>query len=149
MRMHEPARLRRVRSALPRLLLRPLVLVPPQFWNVPLNLALGHALRAGDLDFLRGRRLRLEVSDLGLAWILSADGAGLSVLTDRGPADTTIRGKLREFVLLARRREDPDTLFFQRRLVVEGDTELGLAAKNLLDGIDVSALPQPLARLLR
>jgi hypothetical protein len=34
---------------------------------------------------------------------------------------------------LALRREDPDTLFFTRRLVLEGDTELGLALKNALD----------------
>jgi predicted lipid carrier protein YhbT len=34
------------------------------------------------------------------------------------------------------REEDPDTLFFARRLTIEGDTELGLVAKNLLDGID-------------
>jgi predicted lipid carrier protein YhbT len=27
-------------------------------------------------------------------------------------------------------------LFFQRRLVIEGDTELGLALKNLLDSLD-------------
>ena len=26
-----------------------------------------------------------------------------------------------------------DTLFFRRRLVIEGDTELGLAVKNLLE----------------
>ena len=31
------------------------------------------------------------------------------------------------------RLEDPDTLFFSRRLVIEGDTELGLALKNALD----------------
>ena len=33
-------------------------------------------------------------------------------------------------------REDPDTLFFSRRLVSEGDIELGLIVKNLLDAID-------------
>ncbi len=34
------------------------------------------------------------------------------------------------------RKEDSDTLFFNRRLVVEGDTELGLVAKNTLDAIE-------------
>jgi predicted lipid carrier protein YhbT len=37
---------------------------------------------------------------------------------------------------LAARKEDPDTLFFSRRLVMEGDTELGLLIKNTLDAID-------------
>ena len=44
-------------------------------------------------------------------------------------------------VLLATRHADPDTLFFQRRLRVEGDTELGLAIKNTMDGMDWDDLP--------
>jgi hypothetical protein len=38
--------------------------------------------------------------------------------------------------LLATRREDPDTLFFNRRLCIEGDTETGLHVKNLLDALE-------------
>ena len=34
------------------------------------------------------------------------------------------------------REEDPDTLFFNRKLQIEGDTELGLITKNLLDSVD-------------
>lgn len=41
-------------------------------------------------------------------------------------------------VLLARRVEDPDTLFFARRLIMEGDTELGLVVKNALDAVEWS-----------
>ena len=41
-----------------------------------------------------------------------------------------------DFALLAARKEDPDTLFFSRRLVMEGDTELGLLVKNTLDAIE-------------
>jgi predicted lipid carrier protein YhbT len=37
---------------------------------------------------------------------------------------------------LATRREDPDTLFFSRRLCIEGDTETGVHVKNLLDALD-------------
>ena len=45
------------------------------------------------------------------------------------------------FLLLASRQEDPDTLFFRRRLVIEGDTELGLAVKNLVDSLDPDLMP--------
>jgi predicted lipid carrier protein YhbT len=45
-----------------------------------------------------------------------------------------------DFLVLAGRQEDPDTLVFQRRLVMQGDTELGLQVKNLLDGLDVESL---------
>ena len=40
-------------------------------------------------------------------------------------------------MLLARRQEDPDTLFFSRRLSMEGDTELGLLVKNTIDAIEL------------
>jgi predicted lipid carrier protein YhbT len=48
----------------------------------------------------------------------------------------TIEGNLQDFFLLATRREDPDTLFFQRRLALIGDVAAGLCVKNLLDGIE-------------
>ena len=43
-------------------------------------------------------------------------------------------------MLLARRQEDPDTLFFSRRLSMEGDTELGLLVKNTMDAIELPVL---------
>ena len=55
--------------------------------------------------------------------------------------DAWIKGASSEFMKLANRSEDPDTLFFQRRLLIEGDTELGLGTKNLLDSIDWTELP--------
>lgn len=44
-----------------------------------------------------------------------------------------IEGTLYDFLVLIDRQEDPDTLVFQRRLAIEGDTELGLRVKNFLD----------------
>ena len=43
-------------------------------------------------------------------------------------------------VVRARREEDPDTLFFSRRLMMEGDTELGLVVKNTLDALELPVL---------
>jgi len=39
--------------------------------------------------------------------------------------------------------------FFQRRLVIEGDTDLGLNVKNLLDSLDLDHLPPELLFSLR
>jgi predicted lipid carrier protein YhbT len=50
---------------------------------------------------------------------------------------------------LVSRQEDPDTLFFLRRLMIEGDTELGLAVKNLLDSRDPDDLPHWLWNILQ
>lgn len=80
-----------------------------------------------------------------LFWYFSFNGRRL-IVTRHARADATISGELREFLLLASRREDPDTLFFQRRLQINGDTELGLEVKNMLDTIDLDNLPTPLRK---
>ena len=54
--------------------------------------------------------------------------------------DLAISATAHDFFLLGTRREDPDTLFFSRRLVVEGETELGLIAKNTLDSVELPKL---------
>lgn len=97
-----------------------------------LNRAFAEPLADGEFDALAGRRLTLAVEDLGLALTLGLEGQRLVLRGEVGEA--TVRGGWREFLCLATRREDPDALFFQRRLLIEGDTELGLMAKNLLDG---------------
>lgn len=105
-------------------------------------------LAEGAFELLQGRWLRLEVSDLGLSWCLSCQDAQLQVAR-RNVVDVCIRGQWRDFLLLASRQEDPDTLFFRRRLVIEGDTELGLSVKNLLDGVDPDQMPPKLWRLVQ
>ena len=105
-------------------------------------------LTEGAFALLEGRWLRLEISDLGLAWCLTCDGTRLQV-ANRPAGDVCIRGRWRDFLLLASRQEDPDTLFFRRRLVIEGDTDLGLGVKNLLDALDPDQLPPRLWRVLQ
>lgn len=105
-------------------------------------------LADGSFACLQGRWLRLEVADLGLAWNVTRGRLGLQ-LAQQAPADVLIRGNWREFLLLISRREDPDTLFFRRRLRIEGDTELGLEIKNLIDSLDPDELPPRLWQLLR
>ncbi|MDD1016482.1 ubiquinone anaerobic biosynthesis accessory factor UbiT [Pseudomonas rubra] len=105
-----------------------------------LNRCLAEPLRDGEFDLLRGRWLCLRIPDLDLAWYLTRNREGLQI-AERAKADVTIRGNWREFLLLASRQEDPDTLFFRRRLVIEGDTELGLTLKNLIDSLDPEVLP--------
>jgi O2-independent ubiquinone biosynthesis accessory factor UbiT len=128
-------------------LARPLRVVPHPVQRLPLQLALEQLFRAsvaeGDLEFLDGRCLAIEIEDLGWRWPISLQGGRLQVLERGHPADVTIRGRSPAFVAMAGKLEDPDTLFFQRRLVIEGDTELGLGVKNFLDGLDEERLPPP------
>ena len=53
-----------------------------------------------------------------------------------------------DLLLIAGRKQDPDTLFFQRRLHIEGDTELGLEVKNLIDAVDVDQLPSSVHKII-
>jgi predicted lipid carrier protein YhbT len=98
------------------------------------------ALADGELDFLEGRWLKIDVSDLNLTWLMSVEESKL-VIAGRGEADVSFSGNANDLILIAARKEDPDTLFFQRRLRIEGDTELGLYVKNLMDSIDLDTMP--------
>lgn len=113
-----------------------------------LNRLFAEPLRDGAFDLLEGRWLQLRIPDLGLGWFLTHSRGRLRIAR-QAEADVRISGNWREFLLLASRQEDPDTLFFRRRLVIEGDTELGLAVKNLIDSLDPDQLPPLLWRLLQ
>lgn len=97
---------------------------------------LSEAIEDNDLDFLQNKWLKIEVTDLKFTGYLSFAEQKFVIAQQCEKSDVTFSGALNEFILIAGRKEDPDTLFFQRRLVIEGDTELGLEIKNLLDNID-------------
>ena len=101
-----------------------------------LDLALRQVIRRGDLQALYGKRIAIHVTDVGLHLYFTVQSNGFSAATGNIEPDLSMSASAHDFYLLAMRKEDPDTLFFNRRLVVEGDTELGLVAKNTLDSID-------------
>ena len=105
-----------------------------------LNLALARNLAPDVTHMLLGKKLRLCVSDA--RWIFDFEWVRgrFAACQYQGSADLTISASAYDFVLLARRQEDPDTLFFSRRLSMEGDTELGLLVKNTLDAIELPVL---------
>ncbi|MFW3615155.1 ubiquinone anaerobic biosynthesis accessory factor UbiT [Billgrantia antri] len=123
-----PAPTRMIRAIDPRV---PLA-VKRQLIEPLLNRTFAEPLAEGEFDALEGRCIALHIEDLGVALTLTLEAERFRLSPETGEA--TIRGGWREFLCLATRREDPDALFFQRRLVIEGDTELGLMVKNLLDG---------------
>jgi predicted lipid carrier protein YhbT len=101
------------------------------------------AIEDGDFDFLQDNWLKIAVPDLDLNWWLSFDGETL-IMKESEPNemyDVSFSANGDDLILIAARKEDPDTLFFQRRLKIEGDTELGLALKNVIDSVDLDELP--------
>ncbi|MCX7897054.1 MAG: SCP2 sterol-binding domain-containing protein [Rhodocyclaceae bacterium] len=101
-----------------------------------LNLALGRLLPRAPLAPLLGKRFALRVQDAGLTISFGYATQGFFPCFDDRPADLVIGARARDFLALLLREEDPDTLFFNRRLVMEGDTDLGLLVKNTLDGVE-------------
>lgn len=87
------------------------------------------ALADGELDFLEGRWLSIHVRDIGLLWYTSVINGRL-VVSPEAEADVSFSADASDLLMIAARKQDPDTLFFQRRLVIEGDTELGLYVKT-------------------
>jgi predicted lipid carrier protein YhbT len=105
-----------------------------------LNLALSKQLAPDVTQMLIGKKLRLRVTDANWAFDFEWRNDRFVVCKNSGVADLTISASAHDFVLLARRQEDPDTLFFNRRLAMEGDTELGLLVKNTIDAIELPVL---------
>lgn len=115
------------------------------------NLAAWRALKDMDWSWVRDKRFCVHVRDLGLKTYFSVGRDGLRPQFG-DHADVVFTATAQDFTRLALRLEDPDTLFFNRRLLIEGDTDLGLTVKNMLDAVELetllAALPAPVAGAL-
>lgn len=102
-----------------------------------LNFALAKQLSPDVTPMLIGKKLRLCVTDAKWAFDFEWKNGRFVACQATALADLTISASAHDFMLLARRQEDPDTLFFNRRLAMQGDTELGLLVKNTIDAIEL------------
>jgi predicted lipid carrier protein YhbT len=136
--------------AFPRPLARIITALPPwpasRAFSAACNRAAWPALKTLDWAPVQGRRFCVTVKDMGLRLYFSLRSDGFRAERN-GLADVTFTATAQDFARLALRLEDPDTLFFNRRLVIEGDTDLGLMVKNLLDTVELEAVARamPLA----
>jgi len=105
-----------------------------------LNRVLAQQLPADVRQYLLGKRLRIHVTDARLPLAFTCPGVRCIVSKRRDLTDLTISANAQDFLHLAQRQVDPDTLFFNRRLSMEGDTELGLVVKNAIDALELPVL---------
>jgi predicted lipid carrier protein YhbT len=95
------------------------------------------------LALLEGRSFLIEVLDTGgQANFTYRDGLFRPLFSAAQTPDLSFRANLSAFMQMLARQEDPDTLFFNRELSIEGDTELGLIVKNMLDAVEWPQLPR-------
>lgn len=130
----------------PRIISKPLAILPFQLKaNIiarMLKLILVDQQRDGELTALEGHAIGVNVSDLKLTFEVMFSNDCWQVIPLCSPA-VTFTAPSDALLLVAAGKEDPDTLFFQRKLNIEGDTELGLEVKNLMLSIEFDALPSP------
>ncbi|MFO1286986.1 MAG: SCP2 sterol-binding domain-containing protein [Rubrivivax sp.] len=84
---------------------------------------------------LAGRAVELELLEPGLRIVLVLGDAGFAVASRSQAPAVVIRAHTMALWRLVRGEDDADRLFFDRALVMEGDTEFGLELKNTLDAI--------------
>ena len=105
-----------------------------------LNFGLARQIPADVGQLLQKKKLRIQVSDARLTFDFIWKGQRFLASSIHTNPDLTISANAFDFLQLAQRQEDPDTLFFNRRLSMEGDTELGLIVKNTLDALELPVL---------
>jgi O2-independent ubiquinone biosynthesis accessory factor UbiT len=115
-----------------------------------LNDAFVEQVADGDFEFLQGRNLMVELIDAGCF-------IGISYVNQRLlcnyfdsvsiTSDATLSLNSYDAILLIEQTIDPDTLFFQRKLKISGDTELAHQAKNTIDTLDQERIPKVVLRL--
>lgn len=105
-----------------------------------LNVTLTPQLHADTRTALLRKRLRVTVRDAALTFDFTWTGSHFAPSPTHAQIDLIITANSSDFLQLARRQIDPDTLFFNRRLSMEGDTELGLVVKNAIDAMELPVL---------
>ena len=142
----------KITQTAPRILVFPLRVMPfgPQRLVLQklLQNIFAEALEEGDFDFLQKHWLCIHVDNLDLRLFFSVDSEGQILIEKHGDSDAEIKGGWRSFLQLASRQTDPDTLFFQRKLMISGNTDLCHAVKNLLDSIELGEKALRLQRCL-
>lgn len=118
-----------------------------------LNYLFKSELANEELDFLNDKWLKISITDANyLCYITVNQTTPISqcrvVLNLQHSANVTFEADSISLLKLLGQTVDPDTLFFQRKLLITGDTELGLEIKNFLDDLDREAFPAIIKPLL-
>lgn len=97
---------------------------------------------------LYGRTFQIQVEDLGLRLCFRCDQGRFKAIPLQA-SDVSLSACAMDFLKLTTALEDADTLFFRRRLKIEGDTELGIAVKYWIDANERPAWLNKIAKHLQ
>ncbi len=144
-----------VRNLKPKNLTRLVTKMPMKFNQLiiekTLNYLFSEQIIENEFEFLNGRILQITIEDANLIMGISAKKSKLCCTylgTDHFIADAYLSIDTSNAILLANQKTDPDTLFFQRKLKIKGDTELVHHTKNIIDSLAPDIIPNNLLKLL-
>ena len=115
-----------------------------------LNKAFEEQIEDGDFEFLQGEELLIEFIDAKIfVGISFADNQLVCSYFDSVAINSTATLSINTYdaIQLIEQEIDPDTLFFQRKLKIRGNTELAHQAKNTIDTLDQSKIPSFIIKL--
>jgi len=116
-----------------------------------INHTFSEQITDGDFDFLQNRLLQIEILDAGLYVGLSFNNSRIICThfdSTSIKADATLSIDTPNAINLIQQQVDPDTLFFQRKLKIKGDTELAHNVKNTIDTLDPEVIPKLLMKFI-
>lgn len=125
--------------------------LPVAVASAPLLVLLEFARRREYLiapESLYGKSFTMLVEDLGIQLCFSCQQGKFRPVSRSKASDLTLAASAMDFFQLASGLEDADTLFFRRRLKMEGDTELGIAVKYWIDASEKPGWLQSMAQRL-
>lgn len=117
-----------------------------------LNRVLLEQVVDGDFDYLTDKWLQVEIRDAQLFTIIGFRHQQFvcrQIAQESSEADARLSVFTADAIDLVQQKIDPDTLFFQRKLTIGGDTELAHHVKNTLDTLDSDAIPKLIKTLLQ
>lgn len=113
-----------------------------------LNLLVIDRLPADLRGKLHGKSVAIVVTDAAFEFAFRVQGSRCAALAAVERPDLKLAATAADFAAIAAGTADADTLFFQRRLVIEGEVELATELKHSLDAIEFPRLRRLLRALL-
>lgn len=116
------------------------------------NQVFDEQIQDGEFDFLNKRLLQINITDAELYFVLTFQQNRIKCQyfgLAENESDVTLRINTSDGIALVQQNVDPDTLFFQRRLKINGDTELAHHIKNTIDTLDPEKIPPVVLMLLK
>lgn len=102
-------------------------------------------LPPNEWDFMSDQLAQINISDSELYLLISFENQKFKchyLGPNKQQSKVTLSITSYDAIEMAKQEVDPDTLFFQRKLKIQGDTALAHQLKNTLDNLALDSLPK-------